>query len=53
LPAFREPIFTSCPSALSFEAIVLPTIPVPSTPIFMPELLSPRNVLSSIGFGSA
>src|SRR5215472_5964118 len=49
--ASREPIITSCPSATSFEAIASPTIPVPSTPIFIvrsgsrrsrPQWLRPR-----------
>ena len=32
-PADREPTRTSCPNSRSFVAIVLPTTPVPSTPI--------------------
>ena len=37
-------IITSRPSATSFEAIALPTIPVPSTPIFIIHLrVSPRS----------
>ena len=33
--AVREPSFTSCPQATSFEPIVWPTIPVPNTPNFI------------------
>ena len=33
--AVRDPIMTSWPSAMSLEAIAWPTMPVPSTPIFI------------------
>src|SRR5262245_37306687 len=41
LPALREPILTLWPDSTSFEAMVLPTIPVPSTPMFMGASIPP------------
>lgn len=39
LPASREPIMTSWPTATNLSARVCPTIPVPRTAIFMRALL--------------
>src|SRR5262249_46881323 len=50
LAGLRDPSITSCRSAISFVAIVAPTIPVPRTPILI--FSSPFALSTRIGFKS-
>src|SRR5215510_1497668 len=48
LPGVREPIITAWSSATSFDAIALPTMPVPSTPMFISHRLRRPGMTAAV-----